>query len=191
MRSVNAHKQTVSGKLRQFQRMRGFLSIKAAILVYKVSILPLLEYGDSFLSAASLVNRKKLQVLQNKCLRCALNKGIETGSAELHEEAKLLKLKYRREEHLLNFMYDWSLDPIKLKAKRGEGVTTRSCNKKLMRTKKPMTEKFKKSLAYFGPKKWNALSDKFHQAPTKGNFKVLVRDLVRRRATGINQTILC
>ena len=115
--------------------------------MYKGTILPLLEYGDIFLSTATLNNRKKLQVLQNKCLRCALNKGIETSSAELHKEAQLLKLKYRREEHLLNYMFDWSLDPKKLKARRGIGVSTRAINKKLLRTKKPVTEKVKRSLA--------------------------------------------
>ena len=52
------------------------------------------------------MNKKRLQVLQNKGLRCALNKGIETSTDELHKEANLLKLKYRREQHLLNFMYD-------------------------------------------------------------------------------------
>ena len=33
----------VSGKLKQFQRMHSFLSVRAAILVYKGTILPLLE----------------------------------------------------------------------------------------------------------------------------------------------------
>ena len=186
---VNKIISSVSGKLKQFQRMRGFLSIKAAILMYKGTILPLLEYGDLFLNAASLYNRKKLQVLQNKCLRCALNKGIETSSEELHEEASLLKLKYRREEHILNFMYDWSLDVKKLKAKRVEGVNTRSSSKKLLRTKKPITERFKRSLSYFGPRKWNALSSELQLAPNKGNFKSLIRNWVRGKAKGLNQTI--
>ena len=112
---VNRIISLVSRKLKQFQRMRNFLSVKAAILVYKGTILPLLEYGDLLLSATSLGNRKKLQVLQNKCLRCALNKGMETSSDELHEEARVLKLKFRREEHLLNFMYDLAQDDRELK----------------------------------------------------------------------------
>ena len=77
--------------------MHSFLSIRAALLVYKSMMLPVLEYGDILLSSATLKNRKKLQVLQNKGLRCALNKGIETSMDELHSEANLLKLRYRRE----------------------------------------------------------------------------------------------
>ena len=59
---VNRIVSSVSAKLKQFQRMRSFLSAKAAILVYKGTILPLLEYGDVFLNAATVESRKKLQV---------------------------------------------------------------------------------------------------------------------------------
>ena len=60
-------------------------------MVYKNMLLPLLEYGDVFLSATWTINRKRLQTLQNKGLRCALNKGLETSTTDLHAEAKLLK----------------------------------------------------------------------------------------------------
>ena len=42
-------------KLKQFRRMRSFLNTTAATLVYKSMLLPLLEYGDNFLSSATLV----------------------------------------------------------------------------------------------------------------------------------------
>ena len=56
----------VSLKLRQFRRMRTFLNTKAATLVSKNILLPIIEYSDIFLTGASKENRKKLQVLQNK-----------------------------------------------------------------------------------------------------------------------------
>ena len=171
---------SVSGKLKQFQRMRGFLS--AALLVYKCMLLPVLEYGDVFLSAATAVNRKKLQTLQNKGLRCALNKGLETSSESLHTEANILKLKYRREQHLLNLMYDWSLDSAKLKSKSKGGVVTRSSSKRQLRVKKPNTEKFKKALTYRGPKKWNALPTDIHQITDKAALKRSIANWVSRKA---------
>ena len=93
---------TVSSKLKQLRRMRSFLNVRAAVMVYKAMLLPIIEYGDVFLTATSAENRKRLQILQNKGLRCALNKGIETSNADLHAEANLLQLKYRREQHDLN-----------------------------------------------------------------------------------------
>ena len=177
---------SVSGKLKQFQRMRSFLSVKAALLVYKGTILPLLEYGDLFLNATSVENRKKLQVLQNKCLRCALNKGIETSSDDLHNEASLLKLKYRREQHLLSYMYDWASDPSALSKRSGLGVATRSTKKKLIKLRKPSTEKFKKSLAYYGPKRWNNLNVDLQLASSKYSYKEMVRKMVQSKAYRIN-----
>ena len=170
-----------SSKLKQFQRMRSFLDTRAAVLVYKSMLLPLLEYGDIFLSATTAENRKKLQVLQNKGLRCALNKGIEMSSDDLHEEVKLHKLALRREQHLLNFMHDWARDPGKLKAKSRSSIKTRSQNKKLLYTKKPRSEKFRKSFAYQGPMRWNRLPEAFHHTTTKGSYKVLVLDMIRKK----------
>ena len=155
--------------------MRNVLSVKAAIIGYKGTILPLLEYGDLFMLSTSLVNRRKLQTLQNKRLRCALNKGIEIGSNDLHKEAKVLKLQFRREQHLFNFMFDWSLDPGKLKTKLATKIITRSHNKKLLKLKKPSTEKFRKCFAYLGPKKWNQLGTDFHSAPSKQQLKSLIK----------------
>ena len=81
---------------------------------------------------------------------CALNKGICSSSVDLHDEAKLLKLSYRREQHLLNFMFDYSSDLSCLRKPSGY-IVTRSHNKKLLKIKEPRTEKIKKSLAYNGP----------------------------------------
>ena len=65
--SYNSHVarliSTVTTKMKQFRRMRGFLSTKAALMVYKNMLLPMLEYGDVFLSATTNVNRKRLQTL--------------------------------------------------------------------------------------------------------------------------------
>ena len=183
---VNRMVSNVSGKLKQLRRMRSFLDTRAAVLVYKSMMLPLLEYGDIFLSATTIEKRNKLQVLQNKGLRCALNKDARECSDDIHEEAKIHKLKFRREQHLLNFMYDWSLDSTKWKVKSGSAMQTRSHKKRLLYTKRKQTEKFKKSFAYKGPNKWNCLSEDFHQAGCKGHYKLLVNAMINGKS--LNQT---
>ena len=185
---VNKIIATASNKLKQFRRMRSFLDVRAAIMVYKSMILPLLEYGDIFLSAATVINRKRLQTLQNKGLKCALNKNPEYSSSDLHEEADLLMLKYRREQHLLNFMYSWSQDPQKLKTIRSGGPRTRSTKKKLLKLKRPRTERFKKSFAYMGAKKWNQLPAEFHEALDKKSYRTHVSRLVTCKAAGLNES---
>ena len=121
---------TVSGKLVQFRRMRSFLNDRAALLIYKNMFLPIIEYGDAILTGVSALNKKRLQVLQNRGLRCALKSDDYTSSDSLHKEAKLLKLEYRREIHLLNLMYDISLNPKTLVTRSTLGVSTRSSGKK-------------------------------------------------------------
>ena len=187
--TYNSHVRQIissaSNKLKQFQRMRSFLTIRAAILVYKSMLLPILEYGDIFLSAASALNRKKLQTLQNKGLRCALNKGLDCSCADLHTEVGLLKLEHRREQHLLNFMFDWAKDKDNVKKRPSYSIKTRSSKKKLLKLKKPRTEKYKKTFAYVGSKKWNSLPDSFHEPITKHAFKLLVNNRIADRARAI------
>ena len=82
----------VSDKIYQLRKLRSFLNNKAALLVYKNMILPILEYGDVFFSSTILKTRKKLQTLQNQGLKCALNKDRLFNTNLLHSEAKLQKL---------------------------------------------------------------------------------------------------
>ena len=82
---------------------------------------------------------------------------------------------------MLNFMYNQSYNPIHIKTKRSEGVRACSHRKRLLKVKRPNTEKFKKSLAYKGPKSWNMLAETYHQAQTKDAFKVLVSQKVSLR----------
>ena len=169
-------------KLKQFRRVRTFLDMKAATLVYKNMMLPIIEYGDIFLTGATKENRKKLQILQNRGLRCALNADRYTGTGELHSEAKLMRLKFRREQHLLNFMFDQAQISGNLKRVRTEGVRTRSSKLKLLKVKKPNTEKFKRSLTYRGPKKWNALPSDIQLTESRTCFKTKIRSHIEAKS---------
>ena len=70
----------------------------------------------------------------------------------------MLRLKYRREQHLLKYMYDWSMDPDRVKKSGGAWDKTRSQAKRLLKIKQLRTDKYKRSLSYTGPSLWNGLS---------------------------------
>ena len=124
----------VTNKVYQLTKIRPFLTKKAAMLIYKNMILPILEFGDVFLHSAPQKIRKKLQVLQNKALRCALSKEKLYSTTSLHREAKILKLKQRRHVHVLLHMHQLAHMPgFKLwKKYQSTGVRTRSSKKKLI-----------------------------------------------------------
>ena len=69
------------------------------------------------------------QVLQNKGLCCALNKDKDTSNEEMYNEVNLLKLKYRCEQHLLNFMFDMSWFKDNMQKPNVDGVRTRPAKK--------------------------------------------------------------
>ena len=146
-------------------------------------LLPVLEYGDLLFSACSAENKRRLQVLQNRALRYALSNSKDEfmSTDELHKRANLLKLNHRREEHSLNFMFDLSLNPNLTKAAKA-GVKTRSHAKRLLKVKRPKTEKFKKSLAYKGATMWNNLPVSFHNLATKDLFKQHIKTKVATKA---------
>ena len=165
----------VSPKIYQLAKMRKYLTSKAALLVYKNMILPILEYGDIFLSSATCENRKKLQRLQNKALKCALATDKTYSTNRLHIEAKLLKLKHRRKIHLLLNMHKLSHMPNFKGWKHRTGTRTRSSKKKLMTTKKPKLTKFQNSISYRGPKAWNSLPAEIQKTENHELFKSLVK----------------
>ena len=148
----------VSDKIYQLRKLRSFLNNKAALLVYKNMILPILEYGDVFFSSTILKTRKKLQTLQNQGLKCALNKDRLFNTNLLHSEAKLQKLKWRRKQHIGQLVFQTTkLKNFKNWKPKLCNMTTRSSKKKLITSRKPNNEKFKKSITYFGTKLWNSL----------------------------------
>ena len=61
-------------------------------------------------------------------------------------------------------------------------VTTRSQKKRLLKVKRPKTEKFKKSLTYKGPSAWNSLTVDLHYVEDKFAFKNLVGQWVTQKA---------
>ena len=178
---ANSVIQKVSNKIYQLTRIRSFITKRAAILIYKNMILPILENGDIFLHSATHKIRKKLQTLQNKALRCALRKEKLTKSAILHNEANILKLKERRHVHILLHMFQLSQLPnFKLwKTHKSTGVRTRSSKKKLITFRRPTNEKYRKSITYQGPKLWNNLPAGVQKIDSYHEFKSQVTKLFK------------
>ena len=80
-----------SGHLKQLRRIGVFLDIIAATLVYKDMIPPTLEYGNTILVILLKKCKNKLQVIQNKALRCIFRVGrdessrVQTGNVDFNQ----------------------------------------------------------------------------------------------------------
>ena len=105
-------------------------------------ILPIVEYGDVFIASTTLETRKKFQKLQNKGLKMALGKDRKFNTKQVHSEAKLQKLAWRR-KHLGQLMFHATKQTsFHNWGKSRHAMKTRSSEKKLIKAKKPKTENF-------------------------------------------------
>ena len=107
------HKKMISHaqlKLSHFRKIRRFIDRKAAILIYKCTVLPILEYADFIQDQGINYINKAIQKLQNFGLLIAHNQHIlpydqRDSSEALHRNSKVFRLVHRRRLHLLQFAF--------------------------------------------------------------------------------------
>ena len=105
---LNGVHERVQCKLFQLRKIRKYLNEFASILVYKQTILPLLDYCGFLAMSGNKNCYTSLQVLQNDCLRVCVGypNGYNQTRAELHETSNLSSLYQRWDKQLLMIMYD-------------------------------------------------------------------------------------
>ena len=107
------HKKVVANvhsKLLHFRKIRYYLTKKAAVLIYKCTILPLLEYADFIYDQGIAYVNKSTQKLQNMGLSIAFNQHFlpyaqRDSSEVLHRQSNVFRLIHRRRMHLLQFAF--------------------------------------------------------------------------------------
>lgn len=92
-------------KVNYMGRMRNKLSSDTKLMLYKAIVLPNIDYCSSVLFLLSDGELMKLQKIQNKALRIALNKNIYTRTKKLHEIAKIKTIKQKIYNNVLILMY--------------------------------------------------------------------------------------
>ena len=108
-----------SYKIFQFGKSYKYMDTNTRFLVYKQTILPLVEYVSFMLCMNNVSEADMLQKLQNRCLRFCLEIGnpIELSVDRLHQIARVNKLDLRRDVQLLSLMF--SLKMINMYRKDG------------------------------------------------------------------------
>ena len=86
-------RKTINCHLFKLQKIRKYISVECSVLIYKQTILPLLDYAVFFLLNSCNVS-DDLEVLQNDCLRTCFNvyRRDHMSVVVLHKDAKLLSL---------------------------------------------------------------------------------------------------
>ena len=165
---LNAH---IAYKLTTFRKIRRYMSEKTAILIYKVMILPILDYNDIIYGLLSKQQTTKLQRIQNRALRTVFM-GKKLGTQEMHDRAKVDYLAVRRDSHMLALMFDRAGTPDYTD---NVDRKTRQADAPLLKVPQPKTSKLKQAPIYRGAIMWNKLPAPARKAKTKLQLKLHIR----------------
>ena len=163
-------------KLYIFRKIRRFISETTAILVYKQTIRPLIEYCSFIFNTGKKVKIDKIDKIQSKCLRIIENcndKLLRKEENILCKEYALTSLQQRRDVQLGCIMYKYSKNVLYIdKTENRENL--RSEGK--IKFKCPFTKisKIRSSPFYRGVDLWNSLKVEHHRAENKKRFKNLL-----------------
>ena len=105
----------VNLKITFFRKIRKFVTTQAASLIYKVTILPILEYADFVFDHNIQYISEKFQVLQNQALYTVYGQhflpfDMKVSSETIHRKCELSRLKHRRKLHMLLFIFNFRND---------------------------------------------------------------------------------
>ena len=87
----------INNKLFMLRKIRKFLTFHAAILIYKQTILPLIDYAGFMLIACNKSIKEDFQILQNDILRicCRYVRADKISVERLHKECNIVGIEQR------------------------------------------------------------------------------------------------
>ena len=151
--------------------MRNYISENTALLLYKTTILPIIDYNDITYKLLTQQQETKLQRIQNRALR-TVYKGKQLSTQEMHNLSKIDLLTTRRELHMLALMHKRAKDPEYIDHTNRR---TRTAKGTLLRVPHPKTDKMTRAPIYAGSRLWNSLPHKIRNQPTYIRFKTAAR----------------
>lgn len=158
-----------------FRRIRPALTTRSAIAVFKAKILGYSKYIDIFTYLASKKENKKMQTMQNECIRCIFNLPKRANVDAMHCRLRTLHVENGRLLSLLVHMYKKTLTRDDSLFHVEHGIATRSSEKIMFRIPRPRVEIFRKSFVYQGMLHWNNLSSEEQLIPDVDHFKIAMK----------------
>ena len=147
--------RSASYKAMLLSKIRKYITTEAAIRIYKTMILPLIDYGDVLYDGSNQSLLKKIQMLQNRCLRTCVYKNYHIAVDELHAICTVTPLNILGIMHLKLFMFKQrnNMDIVNIRQ-----VHTRAHDAILFITNRPNSEKYKLNVYYKGALLWNDMT---------------------------------
>ena len=166
-------KKLLTNKIFLLRKIRKFLTEKAALSIYKQTILPVLDYTGFLLLSCNNSDRSDLQKMQNDILRICyrLKLSDQVSIKELHKKSKMLSLEQRMQKQLLWLMY---IDSLDVNNRKGNNRVLRNNDKYTFKVDRKIGTRYQRSPFYRGTLLWNELSVHIQTANDVIRFKQLV-----------------
>ena len=170
---VNNTISRAHGRLTTLSRLRKILDMKTTLLIYKQTILPILDYLCFLVESSTQKKIKKLQPIQNRAVRIVnrLNGYISTAEMEkLHVELHLKLFSERRKMFMLMLIYKLSRDKTNVNTYRPEMLLRTGPKVKM---KVPFTDKERvlRSPYYVCCRLWDTLNSAVQMSNNMFEFK--------------------
>ena len=167
-------KKSLTNKVYSLRKIRKYINDRAAISIYKQTILPIIDYSGFLLLSCSHGDQCALKKVQNDVLRICYKSRLpdKVKISELHKKARILSLEQRTIRQLLWLMYIFSLDNNNRKI---VPRNLHSNEKYIFKTDSKIGTKYQNSPYYKGTVFWNNLPKNLQFADTVGCFKQLLR----------------
>lgn len=140
--------------LHTFRKIRPCLSLRGAIAVLKAKFVSYIDYVLIFSFLFSNKDFKKLQTLQNHCIRCVFCLPKRTNVDSYHCKLNLLHLNNRRYLTLMSYMYHQA-QTLPEPSSRLVGTSTHSSLKRNFPIVRATCSRFEKSHLNQGRLFWN------------------------------------
>ena len=171
---VSSVKKKVLAHLFKLRKLGRIITTKCALDIYKLMILPILDYAGFMLYSINQIDKNDLQVLQNDTLRSYYNfqRRDRVSIKNLHTQGKLLNLDQRRQIQLLSLMciHRKNQNPVRINPRN-----TRGANRYRFYNERCNTIRYRNSPFYRGSKLRNLLLKSTIDCDTISEFKTVLK----------------
>lgn len=187
--SWSDHVDEVSRKLyaslHSLRRLQYFLPVNTKVMLAQSLLLPLLDYGDVAYLDLSEELLSKLERLQNQCIRFIFGLRKYDHISEYRKKLNWLPIRFRRESHILSFLYNVLMNPSSPSYLRERfrfrdimGERLRAGTNLSLVIPVHCTKTYSDSFTVHGARLWNRLPTDVRKAPSVASFKNKLRKLL-------------
>ena len=177
---INNVIKSANHKLNLLKRIRRYLNIETAVLLYKSHVLPILGYGSILFMKSSIKHLERLQVIQNMGIKTALEVSKRANTNMIHKQVNLNLLDERREIQLLKYMFLKTKNPVFID-KGNNGRITRSLSSVKLKVPHFLNSIAQKSVYYQGSNLWNNQKREVKDIKDGKIFNTTMKQILRNK----------